>query len=382
MESGPGESKRSIRYKRLSVFSRKEYSGSKYFYKQIFPNKMTHAFGLRSGFENAFGMHLAQDRDVAFQESFPVRVYLNGEFWYDTYIQERYNETFFKETYGVQSAEFIKQGITDEITEFLANNDLSDDAAYAEFDRMVDVQSFIDYLCINVYLANADYSYLDNIAMWRSLSINNRNEHADGRWRYCLYDLDLETALIRHESGMEDINDAEYDSFHNMADWSEPICDWPMFKALKKNESFCRQFVLSFMDMVNTDFKPERISDLLKEWDRDITYDNGFFLDRPEIITGYMADEFGLSGTQETLKISVNGSQKGEIVVNTCVPELKYGKWEGRYFTDYPITLRAVPHKGYRFVRWEGGVSSGRDVLELYVPEGGIEVKAVFERDL
>ena len=377
-----GASQRAQRFKRMSVISRKQYSGSKVFYKEIFPDKKTHAFGLRSGFENAFSMYLSQDRDVAYQASFPVRVYLNGEFWYDTYLQERYNETFFRETYGVKSAEFIKQGMTDEITEFLSKNDLSDDSAYREFDRIVDIQSYIDYLCINIYLANADYSDMDNIAMWRSLNINNRNKYADGRWRYCLYDLDLETALIRSESGMEDISDAEYDSFHNMADWSQPVSEWPMFTALKKNENFCRQFVLSFMDMVNTDFDPERVEKLLKDWDRDITYDNGFFLDRPELITGYMADEFGLTGTPESLKISVNDSHKGIIIVNTCAPELKNGKWEGKYFTDYPVTLKAVPKEGYRFARWEGGVASDADTIEVTVPEGGISVKAVFRRDL
>ena len=202
-----GGSTRWLPLKRFSLFARKSYAGSNTFDKEIFEGKSTHSVTLRTGFENAFSMICVPDRDVAVQQSIPVTVYLNGEFWYDTYMQEKYNNTFFRQTYGIRDAEFYKTGITDEIKDYLGSHNLAIQNHYEEFGQMVDIQSYIDYICTNVYLANTDYSEYGNVGIWRTTYKEN-DSYGDGRWRWCLYDMDLQTAGCRQNYGMTDITDA------------------------------------------------------------------------------------------------------------------------------------------------------------------------------
>ena len=52
--------------------------------------------------------------------------------------------------------------------------------------------------------------------------------------------------------------------------------------------------------------------------------------------------------------------------------------WRGSYFTDYPVTVTAVPAEGYRFVGWQGDCESEETVIEVDVTGEGICLRAVF----
>lgn len=373
-----GGSTRWLPFKRFSVFSRKVYSGSSAFEQEIFQGKATHSVVLRDGFCNAFSMFLIPDRDVSVQLSFPVTVYLNSEYWYDTYMQEKYNDTYFRQTYGVRNVEFLKVGITDEIKGFLENHDLSEQSNYEAFGRMVDIQSYIDYICTNVYLANTDYSEYGNTAMWRTTEKEN-DSYGDGRWRWCLYDMDLQTAGCRQNYGMTDITDAQVDSFNIVCDWDPPVNERVIYCALKANPDFRKQFVLSFMDMINTDFTEQRMTELLEQWGEDISYDEYFFRDRPKNMETFIAKEFDLKGTLKEVTVEINDEEAGVITVNTTHPTFTDGSWTGRYFTEYPVTVTAEAKPGYRFVGWEGTYNGSEASVELSV-NGGVSIRAIFEK--
>ena len=374
-----GGSTRWLPLKRFSLFARKGYAGSNTFDKEIFEGKSTHSVTLRTGFENAFSMICVPDRDVAVQQSIPVTVYLNGEYWYDTYMQEKYNNTFFRQTYGIRDAEFYKTGITDEIKDYLDSHNLAIQNYYEEFGQMVDIQSYIDYICSNVYLANTDYSEYGNVGIWRTTYKEN-DSYGDGRWRWCLYDMDLQTAGCRQNYGMTDITDAQLDSFNIVCDWDPPVNERLIYKSLKANPDFCKQFVLSFMDIVNTDFTVERMTELLEEWGEDISFHEYFFRDRAQNMEVFLAKEFGLKGKVQTLTVTVSDPEGGTVTVNTCRPDLSGGTWTGRYFTDYPVTVTAAPHPGYVFKGWTGDDQSTDQTIEINL-NGGAALHAVFEKE-
>ena len=50
---------------------------------------------------------ILSDRGVSTQKSQKVRVFLNGEFWYDAYMLERYDQTYFQEYYGIKDTATI-----------------------------------------------------------------------------------------------------------------------------------------------------------------------------------------------------------------------------------------------------------------------------------
>ncbi|MCR4596288.1 MAG: CotH kinase family protein, partial [Lachnospiraceae bacterium] len=295
-----GHSNRDHKIKQFSVYSRKQYGTGKVFDYEFFEDKKTHSVALRWGFENAVMMYLGEGRDVSYFQSFPVDVFLNGEYWYSCYLQEKCSETFFRDLYGVRGAEIFKASFPQEILDYVEREDMSDPDVYSQVCDMIDMQSYIDYSCINVYIANSDYCIetSDNSVCWRS-SVTGDSPYDDGRLRWCLYDLDRCADNCRAEWGLTETTDAQLDSFNIMLDWAPSVHDSLLFSNFKENPDFCRQYVNTFMDMVNTTFTVEHMSELLTEWGRDISFDDNFFADRAGYITGYLEQEFGITGSKE-----------------------------------------------------------------------------------
>ena len=190
--------------------------------------------------------------------------------------------------------------------------------------------------------------------------------------------------------------------------------------ALMQNEDFRRRFVLTFLDMANENFRPERVNVLLDQlktqyadqaalsWQRWNTvpwYDSFedqiealriFFENRFDAIVPALAEHFELTGdlVDLTLSIQTAGAEPesssetdgGTVTLNTITPDLSNGSWNGRYYTDYPITLKAEPAKGYLFAGWElengtflsGSVNKEEILVQL---QGNTEITAVFEAE-
>ena len=105
-----------------------------------------------------------------------------------------------------------------------------------------------------------------------------------------------------------------------------------------------------------------------------------FFEHRFEYIVPYMAEQFDLTGTLEEVTLEVNEVEGGTIQLNTTTPELSEGSWTGKYYTDCPVTVTAVPADGYEFVGWSGSEISESDIIEVEVREGGIILEACFRK--
>lgn len=391
-----GASARDYGHKRFSVYARKEYSGSSWFDIPLFGEGNCHSFVLRSGFMNGYILHLVQDRDVAAVESSECVVYLNGALWYVTIAQEKYSRKYFQEKYGVDDDNVIivKAGALEAgepedlalyqaVYAFLDTHDMTEEASYGQLDKLIDIQSYIDFSCVNVYFANLDYNETKNCLCWRTRETES-GKYGDGRWRWALYDMDLEN--LDYGFTMAAINTFTLDTHYAGSAFNTRR----MYVALRQNPLFCRQFVLSFMDMVNTVFTMQRASEAMATWE--ITPEwwgmqdwmEKFFPARTEYVTDYLAEEFGLTGTKEVLSLSVNDPEAGRIVLNTIEPDLSEGEWHGSYFTDYPVTVTAVANQGYRFKEWRlssDGMNAGKEAqLTVEIPVGGLALQAVFEK--
>ena len=178
--------------------------------------------------------------------------------------------------------------------------------------------------------------------------------------------------------------------------------------ALMKNEDFRRQFVLTFLDLANENFRWDRVKALLdqtaeqkpwadKSWDRwnaapeTATFDeelqdlHTFFEHRAEYIIPMLADHFGLEGTLADVTLTSVPADQGSVVLNTITPDLDNADWTGQYYTDYPITLKAEPAEDSEFVRWEitgGEIANGAiENSEIQVKlDGDTRITAVFEK--
>lgn len=345
---------------------------------------------------------ISQGRNIAIQDFTPYILFLNGEYWGIYSMRERYNEEYFQKYYNVRENELwmIDAGNAkigggnaledySKLLHFSEEADFTKKEEYDIFCERMDIQSLIDFYCINIYIGNTDATFRGNSALWRTAIISNK-EYYDGKWRWMMYDVDISMADYTENSFDESINQLMEES---------------MIKNLLRNADFKKQFCTSFMDIANDNLNKKYVIPELQKWldvykeqvvktlrqFQNVDFDGGeydeasqdvleFFEYRFEYITSYMEEILDLKGVQAEVLVKSSLPEGGSIIINTV--EISDEKeWSGRYYTDYPITVTAVADEGYKFVGWKGDIDSEEEHVVLNVPEDGIEVEAIFEKE-
>ncbi|WP_031472648.1 CotH kinase family protein [[Clostridium] aminophilum] len=378
-----GASTRARGLKRFSIYSRKKYSGSKWFDSPVINDKPNHSFVLREGFKNAFVPSLVEDRDVGIQHGMPVEVFLDGEYWYSVYLLEKYSDSYFHEYYQLNSdnIQLVKNKTDPNLLRIIDAGYSSDEEAYSQINSVMDIQSYIDYICINAYVDNEDMYEQWNCLTWKS-GVKEDAEYGDTRWRWLLYDLDLgwNSRLRDHTSNDIPWQVNTFTLGPAIGRKADPtMINQPLYKGLRKNSIFCRNLVLTFMDIVNTDFRKEHVQQKLEEFGNTSPKITDFFTYRSEYIVPYMAEEFELKGSQETVTLTSNRTGR-PIKLNTIQPEIQ-DEWSGTYFTDYPVTVIATDEG---FDHWEITANEITtkyydETLDVPIVKGGVKINAIFQ---
>lgn len=91
-----------------------------------------------------------------------VSVWINGEYYGFEWMEEVYDEQYLESLYGTREKKghweiaVPYKGQEDGETE---NGDLTDDAVFGELKQKLDVENFLEYCAIEMYLANPDWPY-------------------------------------------------------------------------------------------------------------------------------------------------------------------------------------------------------------------------------
>ena len=88
------------------------------------------------------------------------------------------------------------------------------------------------------------------------------------------------------------------------------------------------------MDMLNNNFAPANVEKVLADYGYTLDWLDGFFLKRPAYAVTHLAEEFGLTGSLETVTVTTAHPEMGSVTVNTSLLDLSSGSWSGQYFTD------------------------------------------------
>ena len=300
-----GNASRMEPLKSFRIFGRNVYSKNDEilyngFYKQCYPKTLI----LRKGFgKNQWIPQLVNNRAVAIQNFRPCILFLDGEYWGEYSIQEGCSANFLENYYGVPADQIllVKEGgisvnkwdekydlYNQEWQEFEQNIQMWYESGvdqYAVIEQEIDIQSYIDFWCTQIYINNSDLSFDHNVAMWKSQEMTDTS-HMDGKWRWILYDLDCTLGEAAKNTFEEPINLNGYQ-----------VCSDPLFMTLMRSRIFRERFVTSFIEIAYENFDIKHVEQYFNYLDKSygtgwIPQDKVFFEKRQEYIWDYLRKQF------------------------------------------------------------------------------------------
>lgn len=430
-----GATSRSTPQKSFNIYARDEYGNSKIEYDFFDGNAVNALDGkviekydsvvLRNaGNDTAYSylrdninQKLVSDRNLTMQAMNECIVFIDGEFWGFYTLTEKTDDSYIKNHYGIKKKNVaiiknseLEEGMEEDLKDWnslikkSAYTDMTVEENYKEFCSKVDIDSLIEYFSMQIYWCNSDWPW-NNFAVWHSDKIDKSNPYSDGKWRMFLFDTDFSTGLYKN-------NDTVYtaDVFRRIRGYNDYIS--LTFTKLLRNPDFKNKFCITFMDMANCNFSPERtdkIIDFYRETYRQQILDtcerfyassfiqsNGVnrFDSECDVIKDFYENRFiyasdslknalGLDGSLKNVTVK-NNNKQGSITINTITPDFSGNSWNGQYFSDYSITLKAEAKQGYKFVKWEiSGDGIPKKELKTaeinVVPESDLTIKAVYK---
>lgn len=197
----------------------------------------------------------------------PCNLFLNGEYWGPMYIMDDLNADYIATKYDVSKSNvrLLKSGVlkgSDEIAEistdaeeweelcaYIKEHDMRDKDNYDYVCSKIDMESFVDYAATELYIGNNNWHLDNNYACWRTAKIEHGNKYADGKWRFCLYD----------------VNDSFRDDVPAERLFKKAIDFQPMVRSLGHNPEFERMFKSRIVELEEM-FSEEKVNALIDEW--------------------------------------------------------------------------------------------------------------------
>lgn len=432
-----GGGTRALPQKSLRIYARGGY-GSDYLNHPFFPNQDHTQYKrilLRSAGQDFFGPgtqlrdgfmeKLVEPIEVPIQDYQPAILYLNGEYWGIQNLRERYDKYYFLRKYGIPEDELdllennmvVEEGSWahyGNLLDYIEENPLSNQAAYAYINTQMNVENFTDYNIINIFVGNIDWPG-HNLKYFRRQTTYNPDAlfGNDGRWHWALNDLDF-------GFGWSGAYNYDFDMISYVTDpvggvWPQNL-PWSTFliRNLLQNESFKYGFINRFGDLLNTVFLTEHMLAFLEEtkaviepeiekhigrwgypantlngWNVNLNRMRTFATLRPGFLQSHLINYFELPGTF-SLTLDVNDDTQGSIKINRLhldssnplLPDFEGYPWTGEYFSGVPVPITAIPEPGYRLQKWVNLQEEAFFENPIYVNSTeNISLTAVFEID-
>ncbi|NLE13441.1 MAG: hypothetical protein GX628_07160 [Clostridiales bacterium] len=336
------------------------------------------------------------------QAATPVSVYLNGQYYGFMWLKETYDREYFDAHYGHMFEDYegtfvvlegsdrsrrepSKPGIvyTRGYNSWrdmydLARKDLTNDFNFKQLTAVLDVENYLRYFAIQIYVGNTDWPQNNN-KIYRYVA-PFQGEYLegtvfDGRWRQLIFDTDFGLWLAGGGPDTDHIARV-MDSSGNNNGYST------MFIALMKRDD-CREYFIRYCyDLMNGAFAPKyskavalevaaNRANELSYHSASSPYSNGtglsgsdsavgraieYLADRPAYFKTFLTDTLGASSKQYRVNI-FDGSSGGYTIGSFAAK----GDLNCSYCADYPVVLTATPGRMETFSHW---VINGEDCYE------------------
>ena len=141
------------------------------------------------------GNVLLQDCGTLLLEEEPCIVFMNGEFWGVYQLQADFDREYVAEKTGITVDNILTaingtvqegeeyQDLLDSLYEYVVSHDMSEDRNYEEIENRMDVQSYLDFICSHIYLADG----ADTIDEYMWCTVNEAEDGSvDGKWHWAI----------------------------------------------------------------------------------------------------------------------------------------------------------------------------------------------------
>lgn len=325
---------------------------------------------------------LVKDQDIDYQEYRPTVSFINGEYWGIYNIREKISEHYIANRHDVDpdNIDLLENNMKvitgdsqnyKELIDFLSNNDVTTDAAYAYLDSVIDLNECLLYFASQAYYDNLDWPGT-NIKFWRERSNS-------GKWRWILFGTEFGFGLYAHDASEDHI---KFMFSEDSTRYSNPNWSTLFQRKLVENPAIKQRFINQVADLLNTNFKSDRVKNIINTLADHISGEiskhrarwglSGESLDKmttfAEQRPGYMRDHvrsYFNCGTDG--KITLNSTTGGSVKINTINLAEEDLPWSGLYFSGNPVTVTAIPEPGYKFDGWSGSAASVEKTISLSV---------------
>ncbi len=396
--------------KSLAIFAKDRYGKKSINYK-LFPDKpqikKVKSFILRnSGSDRTFLMKdaltqaiIRDNMDIDYQSYHPVIAFINGEYWGVLNLREKLNEDYIEANHDISPDKVDIVGRKNEILsgdnsdyldllDYVQQNDMSNDTFYQIASNKIDITAYINYYIAQLYVGNWDWPDR-NIKYWKEQSEN-------GLWRWMIFDTD---------DGFGDKDPAENNTFEQILSPDAPSAGSPLrstilIRALMQNSTFKNEFISRFTSHLNTTFEPARIENIISQikaplipeferhfikwieidprlknhnfngWGNRVDRLSNFSNIRDMHLRGYMSSYLGASGS---FVLHIALADNGTLSVDGI--ELD-GNYNGEYFNNAKVTLKAIPKQGYKFIKWSNNETDQSINITL---NNDTSISAIFE---
>jgi hypothetical protein len=310
--------------------------------------------------------------DIDYNAYTPSVVYLNGEYWGILNTREKINEGYIYSNYGLNEDsidmleldQVVVSGSGEDyagLIDFISSSDLSSQANYSYVTDRIDIEEYINYMIVQIYSGNTDWPG-NNIKYWKS-------SEPGSKWRWILYDLDFGFGL--YGRGAAD-NTLEFAAEPNGPGWPNPPWSTLLFRKLLENETFRTEFVDKFTVYIHSIYNPTRVNRIIDSlqqiiadempyhlnrwggsmdsWENNVGVARQYASARPANVMGHLQEFFSLEDPH-TINIRSNYHQAPFLSLNDIT--IHDNVWEGSYFGNRQIRIKALSDKNYRFKQWK-----------------------------
>lgn len=336
-----------------------------------------------AGVRDELSQKLAQDYGYPVtQHCTPAAVFLNGEYYGFAWVHENYNEDYLATYFGgnednyeiVSNTEDADEGSERALADYAKvleyyDKDLTDDKIFAEFCELVDIDNFMQYYCMEVFISNKDWPG-NNYKAFKYYADEGEDTSGfkDGKWRFMFFDAEYAWSLYGDSATQNTLKDL-LDGTHSSGESKALI-------ALLARDDMKQKFSAAMSDLVAYAFEETHITETLDELCEISDNEQFYALDKGIISTWANRGSFESSRQQirdfaSSRKKSVFNNMynlfdwskkeydiavtcaKGAITkLNTQTQKGKGSLW-GAYNLEVSVPISAEIADGWEFVRWE-----------------------------